>query len=60
LIGEWEEKMMGFKAELETEQMFRDAQGDNLPPCSQDFFEYWHDGPHREDFSWLTFKKEWL
>ena len=60
LIGEWEEKMMAFKAEQETEQLFRDAQGDDLPPCSQDFFEYWHDGPHIEDFSWLTYKKEWL
>ena len=27
LIGEWEEKMMEFKAEQETEQLFRDAQG---------------------------------
>lgn len=55
MIGEWEEEMMGFKAEQETELLFRDAQGDNLPPCSQDFFDYWHNGPHIEDFSWLTF-----
>ena len=32
LIGEWEEEMMELKAEYETEQMFRDAQGDSLPP----------------------------
>ena len=32
--------MMAFKAEQDTEQMFRDAQGDNLPPYSQDFFDY--------------------
>ena len=60
LIGEWEEEMMQFKAKQETEQLFRDAQGNNLPPFSRDFFDYWHDGPHLEDFSWLTFKREWL
>ena len=60
LIGEWEEKMMEFKDEQETEQLFRDALGDNLHPSSQDFFDYWLDGPHIEDFSWFTFKKEWL
>jgi hypothetical protein len=60
LIGEWEEEMMQFKAKQETEQLFREAQGDNLHPSSQDFFDYWHDGPHIEDFSWLTFNKEWL
>lgn len=60
LFGEWEEEMMALKAEWETEQLFRDAQGDNLPVCAQDFFYYWHDGPHTEDFAWLSFKKEWL
>ena len=60
LIGEWEEEMMEFKAKQETEQLFRDAQGNNLPPSSRDFFDYWLDGPHIEDFSWLFFKKEWL
>ena len=56
LIGEWEEQMEFAEAEQETQQIFRDGQGDNLPPCSQDFMEYWHDGPHMEDFSWLTYK----
>lgn len=61
LFGEWEEEeMMALKAEWETEQLFRDAQGDNLPVCAQDFFYYWHDGPHTEDFAWLTYQKEWL
>ena len=55
LIGEWEEEMEGYRAIQETEQMFREGQGDDLPPCSQDFYEYWHDGPHIEDFSWLTY-----
>ena len=44
------------EAEHETQQIFRYGQGDNLPPCSQDFTEYWHDGPHTEDFSWLAYK----
>lgn len=56
LIGEWEEQMEFAEAEQETQQIFRDGQGDNLPPCSQDFTEYWHGGPHTEDFSWLTYK----
>ena len=55
-IGEWEEKMLEAKARQETEMTFRDGLGDNLPPCSQDFYEYWHDGPHREDSSWLYAK----
>lgn len=55
LIGEFEEKMEYYRAEQTTQQTFRDAQGDNLPPCSQDFYEYWHDGPHTEDFSWLDY-----
>ena len=56
LIGEWEERMEEAEAEQETKQIFRDGQGDNLPPHSQDFTEYWHDGPHTEDFSWLAYK----
>ena len=56
LIGEWEEQMEFAEAEQETQQIFRDGQGDNLPPCSQDFTEYWHGGPHTEDFSWLIYK----
>ena len=59
-IGKWEEEMMSYKAAQETEQIFRDGQGDNLPVCSLDFTEYWYDGPHREDFSWLTYKRERL
>ena len=53
MIGEWEEKMKVCRAEQETDIIFREGQGDNLPPCSQDFTEYWNDGPHREDFSFL-------
>lgn len=56
MIGEWEEQMEEAEAEQETQQIFRDGQGDNLPPCSQDFTEYWHDGPHTEDFSWLPYR----
>ena len=56
VFGEWEEDMEEAEAEQETWQIFRDAQGDSLPPCSQDFWEYWHDGPHTEDYSWLTYK----
>ena len=56
VFGEWEEEMEEAEAEQETWQIFRDAQGDSLPPCSQDFWEYWHDGPHTEDYSWLTYK----
>lgn len=58
-IAEWEEKMMEQKAEQETAQLFQEGQCDNLPPCSQDFYDYWY-GDHKEDFSWLTYKKEWL
>jgi hypothetical protein len=54
-IGLWEEEMKMAEAEQETQQMFRDGQGDNLPPCAQDFTEYWHGGPHSEDFSWLDY-----
>jgi hypothetical protein len=56
LIGEWEAKMETAEAEQETQLIFREGQGDYLPPCSQDFTEYWHGGPHTEDFSWLTYK----
>lgn len=59
-IGEWEESMMQAKAEQETKLLFRDALSENLPPCAQDFFEYWTNGPHWEDYSWLTYKEEWL
>lgn len=51
VMEEYEEEMRKCQARQETEQIFRDGQGDNLPPCSQDFTEYWHDGPHLEDFS---------
>lgn len=59
-IGEWEEQMVEMRTRQEAEQMFIDALGDNLPPCSQDFFGYWHDGPHFEDWSGFTYKREWL
>ena len=55
LIGEWEEEMEGYRAEQETNDIFREGQGDNQPACSQDFYEHWTDGPHREDFSWLNY-----
>ncbi|MBR3079407.1 MAG: hypothetical protein IKH01_06275 [Prevotella sp.] len=55
-VGKWESDMEIAEAEQETQQIFRDGQGDNQPPCSQDFTEYWHGGPHTEDFSWLTYK----
>lgn len=55
-IGEWEKEMEAAEAEQETAKLFRDALGDNLPACSQDFTEYWHDGPQWEDFSWITYK----
>ena len=52
-LGQFEEQLAESRAEQDTEQMFRDGQGDNLPPCSQDFYDYWHDGPHVEDYSFL-------
>lgn len=55
LMGEWEEEMEGYRAEQDTDIMFREGQGDDLPSCSQDFYEYWSDGPYREDFSWLDY-----
>ena len=54
-IGEWEERMLELKAKQETDQLFREAQGDNFTPYSQDFYDYWHDGPHEEDYSWHTY-----
>lgn len=53
MLEEYEADMREAKAEQETRELFREAQGDNLPACSQDFTEYWHGGPHVEDFSWL-------
>ena len=50
---EWEDEMRICKREQETELLFRDGQGDNLPPCAQNFTEYWHGGPYIEDYSWL-------
>lgn len=47
-IGEWEEEMKRLQTEQETRRLFREVQGDNLPSCSQDFMEYWHDGFHTE------------
>lgn len=55
-FGEWEAKIEEAEKEQETQQIFQDGQGNNLPPCSQNFMDYWHDGPHTEDFSWLTYK----
>ncbi len=39
LIGEFEEEMLGHRAKQETTLLFREGQGDSLPPCSQDFTE---------------------
>lgn len=39
---EWDAEMDRCRKEQETAIIFRDGQGDNLPPCSQDFTEYWH------------------
>lgn len=47
---EYEEDLRQCKARQDTDQLFRDALGDNLPPCAQDFTDYWHDGPHYEEF----------
>ena len=47
---EYEEDMKQCMAQQETDQLFRDALGDDLPPCAQNFTEYWHGGPCREDF----------
>ena len=50
---EYEKEMRGYEAEQETETIFHEGQVDNLPACSQDFMEYWHGSPVREDFSWI-------
>ncbi|MBR1485366.1 MAG: hypothetical protein IJ612_06710 [Prevotella sp.] len=48
---EWEEQLAEARAQQDLRTMFREGQGDNLPACSQDFTEYWHGGPHTEDYS---------
>lgn len=53
MMEEYERGMREEKARQDREQLFREAQGENMPACSQDFTEYWHGGPHVEDFSWL-------
>ena len=52
-LMEFEEEMRGYEAEQETEYLFREGQVDNPPACSQDFMEYWHGSPVKEDFSWI-------
>ena len=47
---EWDEFMKSNRKELETESIFREGQVDNLPLCSQDFFEYWGEAQQPEDF----------
>ena len=42
LFLEHEEEMRKIEEMRETERIFREGQGDNLPPCSQDFTQYWH------------------
>ena len=59
-LGQWERDMIGKRDAQETRQTFREGQGENLPTCSQDFFDYWQDGPQSVDFSWLSCRKEWL
>ena len=54
---EWEDELNAYKVQQDTEMLFREGQGDNLPPCSQDFTEYWHGGPHVEDFTGLYVKR---
>lgn len=51
---EWDEELKACKERQDTEMLFREGQGDNLPPCSQDFTEYWHGSPQAEDFSELN------
>ena len=43
------------RVELETNNLFSEGQGDFLPLYAQDFFDYWGDAPHTEDFSFLDF-----
>lgn len=50
---EWKEGMREVRDAQNTELLFREGQCDYQPPSSQDFFEYWHEGPHVEDFSEL-------
>ena len=52
---EWEEMLGECRKEQETALIFREGQVADLPPCSQDFTEYWHGGPHIEDFSFLDY-----
>lgn len=59
-IGEWEEQLVKMRVDEETELMFLEGMCDYLPPCSQDFFEYWHNGRHYEDWTDFNYKKEWL
>jgi len=40
-LESWDEVERDCEARQETERIFREGQGDNLPPCSQDFTEYW-------------------
>ena len=42
LQAEFNEMLDEYEAEMETERIFREGQGDNLPPCAQDFTTYWH------------------
>lgn len=44
-LVEAEQQEREAEARQETERIFREGQGDNLPPCSQDFTAYWHDAP---------------
>jgi len=39
---EWDAEMEECRKEEETRQIFHEGQVDGLPPCSQDFYEYWH------------------
>lgn len=50
LQREWDAEMDECRKQQETAIIFRDGQGENLPPCSQDFTDYWHGGPRAEDF----------
>lgn len=51
---EWEEEMRNVRTELYSKQLFHEGQSDYQPPCSQDFFDYWHEGPQFEDLSFLS------
>ena len=43
-------------AKIQNFSEIRNVEEKNVQIHSQDFTEYWHDGPHTEDFSWLTYK----